>query len=258
MLLRGHGRVNDEDKRAAKKAMSATLHIPRDCDGSSRTAATHVKTELHRPYEKSHDGVITMNGCERAKYADYERRMKRSHDQMQEHRVPQLPNNKVKTPPEGIHSRLLQSDTSHPVGFAHSQKYSYDRPHTEHSHSPASHSLNSHPAGLVNGQACAVRPLVSKLDLEAQERRRCRVGDDYDSDSSDGEDDYIARRDDRLQRLLVVAAVPVLPLDKSRNKLEYLEKFGLTTKGNRTGECMLTLSASQVFSEKYLAALFFF
>ena len=255
MLLRGHGRVKDEDKHAAKKAISAALNIPRDSDSSSH-AATHAKTELHRPYEKSHDGVITMNGCESTKYADYERRMlagKRSHDQMQEHGAPQLANNKVKTPLEGIQSRLAQPDTSHPVGFAHSQKYSYDRPHSEYS--PGSH--NSHPAtgqhsGLSNGQACVVRPLVSKLDLEAQERRRCRVGRDYNSDdSSDSDDDYIARRDDRVQRLLVVAAVPVAPLDKSRNKLEYLEKFGLTTKGNRTGECIISLLVVRVFSEMF-------
>ena len=248
-MFREHGRRKDENKPGGvtKKLPPTALNIPREPESPSHIGATtHPKLELHRPYEKMHDGTVLLNGCERSQYADYERRIlagKRSHDQMsQGHSPPQLVNNKLycdKPPTEGIQSRLLESDTSHPVGFAHSHKlgqYSYDRPHMEFSYSLGSH--NSHPAtsqhGLANGQECMVRPLVSKLDLEAQERRQ--VNSEYNSDSSDSDDDYDARRDDRVQRLLVIASVPVLPLDKSLKKLKYLEKFGLTTKEKQKGE----------------------
>ena len=249
MFLREHGRRKEDDKvgGVAKKLPPSALNIPREHEHPSHIAAP--KVELHRPYEKKHDSTVLVNGCERGQYADYERRMlaeKRSHDQMSHDLSPPLlVNNKLyrdKPPTEGIQSRLHDADTSHPVGFAHSHKlgqYAYDRPHSEYSYSLGpqnAHHTTGQLTSLTNGQECVVRPLVSKLDLEAQERRRIRGNSDYNSDSSDSDDDYDARRDDRVQRLLVVAPLPVLPLDKSTKKLRYLEEFGLTTKENQKGE----------------------
>ncbi len=174
-------------------------------------------------------------------------------------------------------ARVAESDKSHNSHTRRFNQYEYDRPHAEypnfnsHTSQVKTELKTEHdsskvvpPSGLyrpaeVPSGGTRYRPeesshtafqkykpvvtIMSRLDIEEQKIREARQNGTYDSEDEELEEDEEDSKDERKrQRLLLISEGPPLPLEKPRQKMKFLNMFGLTTMDHRKGRLGLTPS----------------
>ena len=159
---------------------------------------------------------------------------------------------------EGIQARLMDTHDAKPISqiqthasYINSSRIPMDSTAGVDMHKPylAPHCAPYHhdykpPVVLVPSS----KPPVSKLDIEEQRLREARQSDDFNSDDSDMEEAILSPEENKLQKLLLIADGPPIPMDKSPQKLQYMEQFGLTTQHTRKGMYFEYFSITSLYS----------